>query len=274
MLQQRYPSPSVQLPRTLSRPPFSQISKDAILAIDSDLSNVPIHYIRRRLHLNSQLFQASLSAISNSHHIPSTLQKYQLPTSISIPIRSTTSSYPTHLLALSSSSSKSTNNNDQIPIFPVHAIVIATHCVNFPPIPPIPPSNSSSLTLPVLPLSIPSPAAFPILHTYLYTHSLYSLLSSLLPLPHPFTQSLSTPHAHSTVKETLASGPKLHQLSTYLCTHAIGNLQTLTSHASHVTAFWRNCVALGVYVPELWDAMDLAWEVVLGALNLATAAAH
>jgi hypothetical protein len=30
-------------------------------------------------------------------------------------------------------------------------------------------------------------------------------------------------------------------------------------------------VALGLYDPELWDAVDLAWEVVLGALNLAAA---
>jgi hypothetical protein len=28
-------------------------------------------------------------------------------------------------------------------------------------------------------------------------------------------------------------------------------------------------VALGLCDPELWDTVDLAWEVVLGALNLA-----
>jgi hypothetical protein len=28
-------------------------------------------------------------------------------------------------------------------------------------------------------------------------------------------------------------------------------------------------VALGLYDSELWDTVDLAWEVVLGALNLA-----
>jgi hypothetical protein len=73
------------------------------------------------------------------------------------------------------------------------------------------------------------------------------------------------------INETLASGPRLHQLSIFLCAHAGSSLQTLTSHAGHVTALWRNTVALGLFDPELWDAMDLAWEVVLGALNLAAA---
>jgi len=30
-------------------------------------------------------------------------------------------------------------------------------------------------------------------------------------------------------------------------------------------------VALGLHDPELWDTVDLAWEIVLGALNLAAA---
>jgi hypothetical protein len=40
-------------------------------------------------------------------------------------------------------------------------------------------------------------------------------------------------------------------------------------HTQHITALWRNAIALGVHDKDLWDTMDLAWEVVLGALNLA-----
>jgi hypothetical protein len=39
--------------------------------------------------------------------------------------------------------------------------------------------------------------------------------------------------------------------------------------AGVVSGVWRNVVALGVADPELWDVLDLAWEVVLGSLNLA-----
>jgi hypothetical protein len=40
-------------------------------------------------------------------------------------------------------------------------------------------------------------------------------------------------------------------------------------HAHHITALWRNAIALGAHDKDLWDVIDLAWEVVLGSLNLA-----
>jgi hypothetical protein len=54
-----------------------------------------------------------------------------------------------------------------------------------------------------------------------------------------------------------------------LCSSAGSSLQILTTHAAHVKELWQDMVALGLYDPELWDTVDLAWEVVLGALNLA-----
>lgn len=42
------PSP-VQLPRTLTRPQFKNPSPDAIAAVEPELANVPIEYIRRGL---------------------------------------------------------------------------------------------------------------------------------------------------------------------------------------------------------------------------------
>ncbi|KAJ6565582.1 hypothetical protein DFH09DRAFT_1081730 [Mycena vulgaris] len=50
---------------------------------------------------------------------------------------------------------------------------------------------------------------------------------------------------------------------------ASSNLSTLMGHAGHVKELWQDMVALSVYDPELWDALNLAWEVGLGALNLA-----
>jgi hypothetical protein len=40
-------------------------------------------------------------------------------------------------------------------------------------------------------------------------------------------------------------------------------------YAQHITSLWRNAIALGVHDKDLWDVIDLAWEVVLGSLNLA-----
>lgn len=42
-------APSVQLPRTLSRPQFSEVSRDLIMAVAPELANVPPEYIRRGL---------------------------------------------------------------------------------------------------------------------------------------------------------------------------------------------------------------------------------
>lgn len=42
-------SPSIQLPRTLARPPFAEASREAILAAAPELASVPAEYIRRGL---------------------------------------------------------------------------------------------------------------------------------------------------------------------------------------------------------------------------------
>jgi len=49
-------------------------------------------------------------------------------------------------------------------------------------------------------------------------------------------------------------------------------VQRVFGCAGHVKELWQDMVALGLNDPELWDTLDLAWEIVLGALNLAAAA--
>ena len=273
------PTPTVQLPRTLARPPFLEVSREAIIAVAPELANVPAEYIRRGLRpktyqyvtpasLNS--FRVSLTRLRRmlagiaALSIPTSMSKSQLPPSLSIPIRPTSSqpSYPTHVLAVGSSRS---SPNEHVMMFPIHNIVLASHCSLLPRLPKSPPPSSSKLHAPVLPLTLPSPAAFKVIHTYLYNHSLGGVLQALFPLPSGFVQSLS----HNTVQSTLASGSTLHQLSSYLCSSAGSSLQILTTHAAHVKELWQDMVALGLFDPELWDTVDLAWEVVLGALNLA-----
>ncbi|RDB17079.1 Clampless protein 1 [Hypsizygus marmoreus] len=259
------PSPSVQLPRTLARPPFAEVSRDAILATAPELAGVPAEYVRRGLRPRANEMLAGISALAPSH-LPSSMPRSRLPASLNVPIRASASpvSYPTHVLAVSSSKS----SNDQAMMFPVHSLVLASHCALLPRLPASPQQpHSPTLQLPVLPLSIPSPAAFTILHSFMYHHRLETVLKGLFPMPSGFLQSLS----HDAVLSALSSGETLHRLSSYLCTSASSNLHTLTTHAAHVKELWQNMAALGLYDPELWDTLDLAWEIVLGALNLAAA---
>ncbi|KAF8152966.1 hypothetical protein B0H34DRAFT_663238 [Crassisporium funariophilum] len=256
---------NIQLPRTLSRPPFAEVSREAIMAVAPELANVPAEYIRRGLRPKAHLMLAGISALPSSH-MPSSMLKSHVPASLSIPIRASSGqpTYPTHVLAVASSKSSGTEHTL---LFPVHNIVIASQCSALPRLPFSSPPTSSTLHVPVLPLALPSPAAFKVLHSYLYNHSLDGVLKSLFPLPSGFLQSLS----HHTVQSTLASGTSLHQLSTYLCQSAGSSLQVLTTHAAHVKELWQDMVALGLHDPELWDTVDLAWEIILGALNLAAA---
>ncbi|KAG2007169.1 hypothetical protein CC2G_014886 [Coprinopsis cinerea AmutBmut pab1-1] len=255
-------SPSVQLPRTLARPPFAEVSRDAILAAAPELGNVPVEYIRRCLRPKANEMLSGISSLPRSQ-LPTSIPRSQLPTSISVAVQPH-HAHPTHVLAVSSS--KSPSGNETLAIFPVHSIVLASHCASLPRLPSS--SNAgSTVNLPVLPLALPSPAAFSILHQFMYHHRLHSVLEALFPLPSAFLHNLS----HHTVQSTLASGTLLHQLSTYLCSSASSNLTTLTTHAARVKELWQDMVALGLHDTELWDTVDLAWEVVLGALNLAAA---
>ena len=41
----------------------------------------------------------------------------------------------------------------------------------------------------------------------------------------------------------------------------------LLTHAMGINGLWRNTVALGICDDQLWDILDLSWEVVIGALE-------
>jgi hypothetical protein len=57
------PSPSVQLPRTLTRPPFAEVSREAIQAVAPELANVPAEYIRRGLRTKAHQYVHSNSVL-------------------------------------------------------------------------------------------------------------------------------------------------------------------------------------------------------------------
>ncbi|KIO02618.1 hypothetical protein M404DRAFT_1002234 [Pisolithus tinctorius Marx 270] len=269
--QPSYPS-NIQLPRTLQRPPYAEVPRQNVLAVAPELGDVAIEYVRRGLRVQANQMLAGISALSPSH-LPPAMPRSQLyhTTSLTIPFRATQHaiSCPTHILALS----KPSSNDATVTLVPTHAVVLASQCASLPRLPPsyVPtqPGATVSVTLPVLPISVPSPSAFAPLHAFLYTHSVSNLLSALLPaIPSSF---LSTLTSHQALRGTLASGPALHSLSAHLMSSAPG-LGALTGVAQKIAAVWRNAVALGVHDPELWDCLDLAWEVVIGAMNLGAGA--
>ncbi|KAF5337606.1 hypothetical protein D9758_014915 [Tetrapyrgos nigripes] len=265
------PAPkSVQLPRRLSRPEYTEVSRSAIIAAAPELANIPPEYIRQSLRPKEAEMQAGLNALSSSR-MPSTLPKTHLPSHLSVPLYHKSSSippvHPTHALAVCPS--RSSGHDSQALIIPVHHLILAAHCARLPTLPPSPfqTRGRDYLDLPVVPISLPSPHAFTLIHKYLYTHSLDDVLKSLIPLPSSFLPSSSTPSLNrETLCTLMTSESTLSSLSHHLAEHALHNLSTLMTHVTHVKDFWQTLVVLGVYDWALWDVVDLAWDVCLGGL--------
>ncbi|KAJ7441238.1 hypothetical protein FB451DRAFT_1441438 [Mycena latifolia] len=249
------PPPAVMLPRTLARPQFTDVSRDALAAAAPELAAVPTEFIRHGLHAKALQMLAGIQALAPSH-VPQALPRSHLPLALTVPLRASAGpappSYPTHALTIAAAPAKGSHLERDAPhaIFPVHAVVLAAHCAKLPhllPMPPPAPSRAASATLPILLLTLPSPQAFAILHAFLYTHRLAPALAALLPLPPRSSSPSRMPRS-----PPRSTAPPRAMRSRPTC------------------ELWQDMVALSMYDAELWDALDLAWEVVLGALNLAT----
>ncbi|RDX42882.1 hypothetical protein K466DRAFT_584107 [Polyporus arcularius HHB13444] len=283
----------LNIPRRLARPSFNEPSRDAIARLDPGLAGVPLEYIRRLVDSNCQQMLSALSLLT----IPSALPYAHLPQSIDAPVRPTSqapdmSSFPTHVFAILSSrmSAKtptvasfadrhSLPPSTTVPLYPASALVMAVHCSLLPPLPQAPRSagRRAALTLPIVPLTVPSPETYALLHAYLHTMRPDTLLASLLPsLAQSFPQLSSAGSS---------GGPnKLHYVGQFSSEHlmrlahalagaafqrggAQNALSGLMSHVKVINGLWQNVCALGVFDAELWGVMDLAWEVVLMAMN-------
>lgn len=73
-------SPNTQLPRTLSRPSFNEVSREAIMAVAPELTNVPAEYIRRGLRSKTHQYVSrsiSLQTRANMfHHVECSLESH------------------------------------------------------------------------------------------------------------------------------------------------------------------------------------------------------
>ncbi|HEV7736743.1 MAG TPA: hypothetical protein VGO47_05140 [Chlamydiales bacterium] len=155
---------------------------------------------------------------------------------------------PTHVFAVYAKASP------RVFLHSAHAVVLAANCAHLPLLPASKTdstTSTASTTLPVVPLRIPNPATFPTLLHYLYTKRANHLLAALLPL-------------------TLGTPQSLQHLSQHLA--ATYTLPVLLTHAARVHGLWSNVVALGVFDDGLWKAIDMSWQVLLGAVASSTGA--
>jgi len=190
--------------------------------------------------------------------------KTKLPTEITFIINDLSSDLPTHMLAVYTRQSKiSPGPIRQITLFPIHNIIMASHCAHLPMLPPStpsPPDDVGEMTLPIVPLCLPSPETFSLLSTYLYTKDAYYLFSSLLP------SGTSTPASLLCLDVDLDSdSSEIREFSGLLLT--MYSPYVLFGRAMMVNALWRNVCALGIFDDQLWDVLDMAWELLLGGMG-------
>ncbi|PCH37467.1 hypothetical protein WOLCODRAFT_84272 [Wolfiporia cocos MD-104 SS10] len=283
--------PSLQLPRNLARPSFSEVSRQTIAALEPELATVPIEYITGHLAGQANQMIEALSLLT----YPTSLPRARMPPSIDVPLRPvphapSSSVFPTHMLAISSSKSSPSapntptaasfyngaGSNASVPLYPAHALVLAAHCTLLPALPVSRPSNrTASLHLPVVPLTVPNGETFPMLHEYLHTKRPDVLLAALLPhvpLPGPHHAAASA-SAGKLVYVKQFTSESLLRLAHQLVANAFaqggqqGAPGWLMARAKVINGLWRNVCALGVFDAELWGVMDVAWEVVLAALT-------
>lgn len=187
-----------------------------------------------------------------------------LPTEFEVVVNDLSSDMPTHMLAVYGRHVSAATKR-RVTLFPIHSIILATHCANLPILPPSnvtrPGAPGSTVSLPMVPLCIPAPDVFPQLSSFLYTKRIDLLLASLLPcsVPHPLYRDDPT-------SERVLS--LLQQFSSRLATTY--GTQGLLAHAMAVNGLWRNACALGIDDEKLWCGLDVAWEILITALAIST----
>ncbi len=127
---------------------------------------------------------------------------------------------------------------------------------NFPPVMPLPDHRPGQqfIRVPVFPIGIPHPETFsPLLH-FLYSKNQTKLIMDLVALPPP---------------PMLFDDP--NQLVEYANRLALTYTEVaLVQFSARVHGLWQNACGFSIDNMQLWDTLDLLWEVLLTALAIAT----
>jgi hypothetical protein len=262
----------VSLPRYLARPAYREVSKEGLIAIEPHLEDEDMDTILEGLeNIGPQYVLPPplppLPFLNQLHRMLQVLTgvkadpiKNALPKELSVMVNDLSSDAPSHMLALYSRHPPvNPASRRSVTLFPTHNIILAAYCANLPQLPPSdalrPERPGDKITVPIVPLCIPSPQTFPHLSAFLYAKNNISLLASLFSTRPPLSLSLDDEHSVRQFAGRLAA--------TYIT-------QALLHQIMTVNGLWRNACALGVFDDGLWGAMDLAWETLLTALTFAT----
>ncbi|KAJ7906863.1 hypothetical protein B0H13DRAFT_2504695 [Mycena leptocephala] len=220
----------LSLPRTLPRPAF-EVEMFTLLQADPNLTDVPVEYIRDCLRSSTQTMVAALQAVT----VLTPDLKDGLAKELEIIINDTVSgACPTHMFAIHGDTPLARGQKRHVRLYPFHHLVMAVQCASLPALPPSrPDATLSKAKIPIVPLCLPSPEMFALLHSYLYTQDPATLLAALIP-------------------------------------PCESNLMQLAAHTSKVHGLWCNACALGVVDPHLYDVTEAAWANILAAMQALT----
>ncbi|KAL6298486.1 hypothetical protein BKA93DRAFT_744018 [Sparassis latifolia] len=250
---QDHPPTTLRLPSRLGRPTFHEVSREAMTAIDPDLGEAPMQYIRDNLEAVGARMARVLRGIAADLR-----NTKELPKEIEITVNELSPDMPTHMLAIHDM--RRDQQAKHITLYPIHQIIFAANCPSFPVLPPSMPAcperPGSTITIPVVPLGVPDADMFPVISAYLYSKSHTRLLAALMPCAPPPVEEL-TPgsDAKRQYARLLAKDFTMH---------------ALMRSAMRVNGVWRNACALQVLDSRLWQAIDLAWEIILQAIVLSS----
>lgn len=184
-----------------------------------------------------------------------------LPQEIEITVNDSTTIYPTHVLAVTNT--KRDDTRGRVSLYPAHSVIFAAHCAkmpSFPPTLPLPsePSDLRSIRVPVFLINVPNPETFAALLIFLYVKNSMRLTMDLLPIRPP---------------------PTLFEDRSQIIRYASELAKTLTEAALvrlavKIHGFWQNVCAFVIDNEQLWDTLDVLWEVSLTSLAISTGKPH
>ncbi|CAE6333518.1 unnamed protein product [Rhizoctonia solani] len=248
----------IELPLALPDPAFPPVDPAGIESLDPELRGVPVEYVAHKLRsigpelLNGLGFVTPPQTAYTASNMPAWVD---VRVSSRLP---SIESLPSHVLCVVNPQSKQPGQ-----LIPVHALIYATQCSNFPRLTRATPhvdAASKCARLAVVPLYLPSPQTFNLLNSYLYTKRAERLLSTLAPISSSALASI--PVGHQGASNTLSAlGRAMAEAFP---------LPNLVEHAVVVHGLWSNVVTLGIDDEVLWWALETAWGIITTAIALAS----
>ena len=170
-----------------------------------------------------------------------------LPKELSVVVNDLSTDIPTHMLAVYSHQVPAAIKH-WVTLFPMHNIILASHCSNLPILQSLAPATpklaDESILIPIV--SVHCTRGFP--------------PTFHLPLPQAHRPSPCNPAAFTEDPTSENMRTQLQQFTTKLA--ALTPAYILLVHTMAVNfGLWRNACALGIADEKLWCAMDAAWEV-------------